>query len=156
MSTPSSTADLGAYCRAVEDAPCKPAASDTSVSDLVPLTMDELQEITQHLLRFAPDALIVIDDANRIRFANDTVRDLFGHGAEMRGGKPLEILIPERLRAHHGKHTASYMRDPNNREMGARIADLFALRADGSEFAAGIRLAPFRISGRVFVAAAIR
>ena len=40
--------------------------------------------------------------------------------------------------------------------MGARIADLFALRADGSEFSAGIRLAPFRIGDKLFVAAAIR
>ena len=40
--------------------------------------------------------------------------------------------------------------------MGARIADLFALRADGTEFPAGIRLAPFRIGGKLFVAAAIR
>lgn len=120
------------------------------------LTMDELQEITQHLLRFSPDALIVIDDGDRIRFANETVKDLFGHSPDSLIGKPLEMLIPERLRVHHGKHTASFMRSPNNREMGARIADLFALRADGSEFSAGIRLAPFRISGRLFVAAAIR
>lgn len=120
------------------------------------LTMDELREITQHLLRFSPDALIVIDDGDRIRFANETVKDLFGHSPESLVGKPLEMLIPERLRVHHGKHTAGFMRSPNNREMGARIADLFALRADGSEFSAGIRLAPFRISGKLFVAAAIR
>jgi two-component system, sensor histidine kinase len=120
------------------------------------LTMDELREITQHLLRFSPDALIVIDDADRIRFANETVRDLFGHSPESLLGRPLEMLIPERLRAHHGKHTAGFMRNPNNREMGARIADLFALRADGSEFSAGIRLAPFRVNGKLFVAAAIR
>jgi two-component system, sensor histidine kinase len=124
--------------------------------DLQPATMDELREITQHLLRFSPDALIVIDDDNRIRFANDTVWGLFGHAPEALIGKSLEMLIPERLRAHHGKHTASFMLSPDNREMGARIADLFALRADGTEFAAGIRLAPFRISGRLFVAAAIR
>jgi len=118
--------------------------------------MDELREITQHLLRFSPDALVVIDDANRIRFANETVKELFGYAPEDLIGKPLDLLIPERLRAHHGKHTASFMRSPNNREMGARIADLFALRADGSEFSAGIRLAPIRIGGRLFVAAAIR
>jgi PAS domain S-box-containing protein len=118
--------------------------------------MDELREITQHLLRFSPDALIVIDDANQIRFANETVKDLFGYAPESLLGKPLEMLIPERLRAHHGKHTTGYMRNPNNREMGARIADLFALRADGSEFSAGIRLAPFRIGSKLFVAAAIR
>jgi PAS domain S-box-containing protein len=118
--------------------------------------VDALREITEHLLQFAPDALIVIDDANRIRFANETVRELFGHAPEFLVGKPLELLIPERLRGNHARHTAGFMRAPNSREMGARIADLFALRADGSEFSAGIRLAPFRIGGKQFIAAAIR
>ena len=118
--------------------------------------MDQLREITQHLLQFSPDALIVIDDGNRIRFANETVKDLFGHAPESLIGKSLDLLVPERLRGNHGKHTAAFMRNPNNREMGARIADLFALRADGSEFPAGIRLAPFRIAGKLLVAAAIR
>ena len=40
--------------------------------------------------------------------------------------------------------------------MGARISDLFARRADGSEFPAGIRLSPFSDNGQSFVAAAIR
>jgi PAS domain S-box-containing protein len=118
--------------------------------------VDELRQITEHLLRFSHDALIVVDDGDRIRLANETVRELFGHAPEALIGKPLDTLIPQRLRAHHGKHTATYGRNPNNREMGARIADLFALRADGTEFPAGIRLAPFRIGGKLFVAAAIR
>ncbi|MDY6944748.1 MAG: ATP-binding protein [Pseudomonadota bacterium] len=118
--------------------------------------MHELREITEHLLRFSPDALIVVDDSDRIRFANETVRDLFGHAPESLLGQPIDTLIPQRLRAHHGKHIAGYMQKPNNREMGARIADLFALHADGTEFPAGIRLAPFRIGGKLFVAAAIR
>jgi signal transduction histidine kinase/ActR/RegA family two-component response regulator len=40
--------------------------------------------------------------------------------------------------------------------MGARISDLFARRADGTEFPAGIRLSPFTDGGHDFVAAAIR
>src|SRR6188474_2676142 len=88
----------------------------------VDLTMEELREITERLLRFSPDALIVVDDGDRIRFANETVRELFGHAPEQLIGKPLDMLIPGRLRAHHGKHTAGYMRNPHNREMGARIA----------------------------------
>jgi PAS domain S-box-containing protein len=118
--------------------------------------MDELREITEHLLRFSPDALVVVDDRGLIRFANDTVRDVLGYDPAALAGKPLETLIPQRLRANHGKHTAGFMREPNSREMGARIADLFALRADGSEFPAGIRLSPFRIGEKLFVAAAIR
>ena len=118
--------------------------------------MDELTEITQHLLHFSPDALVVIDAEGRIRFANETVHAMFGHRPEALIGETLDVLIPERLRGRHGTHVATYLRQPDNREMGARIADLFALRKDGSEFSAGIRLAPFRIGDRVFVAAAIR
>lgn len=123
---------------------------------VAPLTMDELREITQHLLRFAPDAMIVIDDRGRIRFGNETVRELLGYSPESLFGRQIDVLIPARLRGKHGQHLANYSRAPNNREMGARIADLFALRADGSEFPAGIQLAPFRIGGNLFVAAAIR
>lgn len=118
--------------------------------------MDELSEITQHLLRFSPDALIVVDDQGQIRFANETVTQMFGYQPEALLGKRIDALIPERLRGRHGAHITGYMHDPNSREMGARIADLFALRADGSEFSAGIRLAPFSIGGKLFVAAAIR
>jgi PAS domain S-box-containing protein len=118
--------------------------------------MDEPRDITQHLLRFSPDALIVIDAGGNIRFANETVRALFGYSPEQLVGKPLDTLIPERLRGRHGGHLAAYMNKPGSREMGARIAELFARRADGSEFAAGIRLAPFEIEGTLFVAAAIR
>ncbi|MBB6092130.1 PAS domain S-box-containing protein [Povalibacter uvarum] len=118
--------------------------------------MEELNEITQHLLRFSPDALIVIDDRGLIRFANETVAQLFGHRPEALVGKSVDSLVPERFRGRHGQHVGGFLNHPNNREMGARIADLFALRADGSEFSAGIRLAPFRIGDRLFVAAAIR
>src|SRR5690554_3550150 len=102
--------------------------------------MDEFAEITQHLLRSSPDALIVIDDRGEIRFANDTVTDVLGYQPEDLLGQPLEVLIPERLRARHGQHVANFVREPSNREMGARLVDLYARRADGSEFAAGIRL----------------
>ncbi|MDY0065337.1 MAG: ATP-binding protein [Steroidobacteraceae bacterium] len=118
--------------------------------------MDELQEIHERLLRFSPDALIVVDEHAQIRFANDTVRDLFGHDPESLIGKRLDMLIPERLRGRHEDHIRSYMRDPDNRDMGTRISDLHALRADGVEFYAGIRLAPFRLGEKLFVAAAIR
>jgi PAS domain S-box-containing protein len=120
------------------------------------LTVDELSEITQHLLRFSPDALIVIDGQGMIRFANETVMQTFGYPPDALIGRPVDVLVPARLRGRHGRHIAGFMHAPNNREMGARIADLFALRADGTEFSAGIRLAPFRIEDKQFVAAAIR
>jgi signal transduction histidine kinase/ActR/RegA family two-component response regulator len=71
-------------------------------------------------------------------------------------GQSIEILVPERFRIRHGAHVAAFLRTPAAREMGARIIDLFARRADGTEFPAGIRLAPIREGDENFVAVAIR
>lgn len=118
--------------------------------------MNELASISQHLLQFSPDALIVVDSRGVIRFANETVTALFGYRSDELIGKKMEVLVPERFRIRHGAHMAVFGRDPTNREMGARLNDLFARRADGSEFPAGIRLAAFRTGEDTFVAAAIR
>lgn len=118
--------------------------------------MDEFAEITQHLLRSSPDAMVVIDDRGKIRFANDTVTDLFGYTPAQLLNQSIDILVPERLRSRHGRHITGFFLEPRNREMGAAITELFARRADGSEFAAGIRLAPFRIGSKLLVAAAVR
>lgn len=118
--------------------------------------MNELASISQYLLQFSPDALIVVDSSGVIQFANETINTLFGYHPGDLTGQKMEILVPERFRIRHGAHMAVYARDPINREMGARLNDLFARRADGSEFPAGIRLAAFRVGEGRFVAAAIR
>src|ERR1700686_4127986 len=118
--------------------------------------MDQIASIAQQLLEFSPDALIVVDSQGLIRFANATTCALFGYAKEQFIGQPIEMLVPERFQLRHGAHMSGFMRDPTNREMGARIAGLFACRADGTEFPAGIRLAPFMEGDRTFVAAAIR
>jgi len=118
--------------------------------------MDQIAQITEHLLRFSPDALIVVNERREICFANETTEELFGYKKADLLGKALEILIPERMHTRHADHVAVFMRAPSNREMGVRVADLRARRADGTEFPAGIRLSPFRVDGRTYVAAAIR
>ena len=118
--------------------------------------MVDFGSISQHLLESSPDALIVVDSAGIIRFANRTAGTVFGYGSAELVGQPMELLIPARFRIRHGAHVAGYVRSPINREMGARLSELFARRADGSEFPAAIRLAPFRSGDSDFVAAAIR
>ncbi|MGO9934993.1 MAG: ATP-binding protein [Steroidobacteraceae bacterium] len=118
--------------------------------------MPEISSIAQRLLEFSPDAMLVVDDEGVIQFANDTVTQVFGFTPTQLAGQPLKLLIPERFHVRHGAHLSTYLREPSGREMGARIIDLFARRADGSEFPVGIRLSPFQDGGRSFVAAAIR
>jgi two-component system, sensor histidine kinase len=118
--------------------------------------MDKISSISQQLLQFSPDALIVVDFEGVILFANATSRALFGYSREQLVGQTIDVLVPDRFRIRHGAHVAGFFRDPTAREMGARIIDLFARRADGSEFPAGIRLAPIHDGEKTFVAAAIR
>src|SRR6202049_2074870 len=118
--------------------------------------MGEISSIAQRLLQFSPDAMLVVDAQGIIRFSNETSTSLFGYTPEQLIGQPIKLLIPERFHTRHGAHLSSYLRQPTSREMGARISDLFARRADGSEFPAGIRLSPFRDGNQNYVAAAIR
>jgi two-component system, sensor histidine kinase len=118
--------------------------------------MAEISSIALRLLQVSPDALLVVDEQGLIQFSNETSSALFGFSADQLIGQPIKLLIPERFHARHGSHLSSYLVSPTNREMGARISDLFARRADGSEFPAGIRLSPFLDGSRTFVAAAIR
>jgi PAS domain S-box-containing protein len=116
----------------------------------------EISSLAQRLLQFSPDAMLVVDAQGVIRFSNDTSTGLFGYSPEQLVGQPIKLLIPERFHMRHGAHVSNFMSQPSSREMGARISDLFARRADGSEFPAGIRLSPFRDGDQTFVAAAIR
>jgi PAS domain S-box-containing protein len=118
--------------------------------------MAEISSIAQRLLQFSPDAMLVVDGQGIIQFSNETSSSLFGYTPEQLIGQPIKLLIPERFHMRHGSHVSSYLREPTSREMGARITDLFARRADGSEFPAGIRLSPFSDGDQSFVAAAIR
>jgi PAS domain S-box-containing protein len=118
--------------------------------------MDKTASISEQLLQFSPDALLVVDDEGTVLFANVTSSGLFGYAREQLLGQSIELLVPERFRVRHGAHVAGFLRDPTAREMGARIIDLFARRADGTEFPAGIRLAPIEEGEKTFVAVAIR
>ena len=86
--------------------------------------MDQLSDITRNLLRFSPDALIVIDAGGRIRFANQTVTGLFGYSTEQLLDQPLETLIPVRLRGKHDAHVTAFLRKPGNWGRVAGIPDL--------------------------------
>src|ERR1700692_3211864 len=131
--------------------PCSPVGIEYLGS-----VMAEISSIAQRLLQFSPDAMLVVDAQGIIRFSNETSSSLFGYTPEQLIGQPIKLLIPERFHTRHAAHVSSSVRQPASREMGARISDLFARRADGSEFPAGIRLSPFRDGEQSYVAAAIR
>jgi PAS domain S-box-containing protein len=106
-------------------------------------------------LESAPDAITIVDVDGAITEVNEQAEEMFGYDRSELLGEPIELLIPERYRGRHADHRERYVRDPETRPMGADI-DLYALRADGSEFPVDIALSPVRIGDHVEVMAAIR
>ena len=108
------------------------------------------------LLESAPDAMVIADEDGRIVLANRQVERLFGWSRQSLVGRPVETLLPERLRDDHEQHRAHYHRhSPQPRPMGATI-ELAALRADGREFPVEVSLSPVQTADGVLVCAAIR
>ena len=93
------------------------------------------------LIETAPMAIVIADEKGRIADVNAQALDMFGYQREELSGQSVETLLPERFRASHVGHRASYAQDPHVRPMGAGL-ELFALRKDGTEFPVDISLGP--------------
>ncbi len=112
-------------------------------------------DLFKALVDSAPDATVVADEEGRIVLVNRQAELLFGYSRNEFLGSPVEILVPVRYRDAHPGHRGRYLANPKPRPMGSGI-DLFALRKDGTEFAAEISLSPVPGRGRTAVAVAIR
>ena len=108
------------------------------------------------LLEWLPDALVVVDEAGRIVYANRQAERLTGYRRSDLLGKPIELLVPARLRSMHREHRRAYTSRPRRRPMGAADHDFFLRRIDGTELVADIALGPIGGPGSRQIVAAIR
>src|SRR5204862_3407892 len=70
-------------------------------------------------------------------------------------GRPVEILVPERLRKAHIGNRSNYFHDPHARPMGANL-NLYAVRKGGEERPVEISLSPIETDAGLLVLAAVR
>ncbi len=80
---------------------------------------------------------------------------MFGYSREELLGRPIEMLVPEDLRALHERHRARYSDLPATRPMGIGM-ELNGWRKDGSCFPVEISLSPVKSANRFRVTAIIR
>lgn len=100
------------------------------------------------ILAIAADAIISLNDNMRIVVFNEGAASIFGYTQQEIIGQPLDLLIPERFRANHHTHVASFAAAPvPARRMGER-QEIYAKRKDGTEFPAEASIAKHEINGR--------
>ncbi|PXW25627.1 sensor histidine kinase [Paraburkholderia caballeronis] len=95
------------------------------------------------LLTSAAEAMLIVNGDGRIVLANPPVERLFGYTPAELIGQPLEILMPERIRAAHVGMRDRFFADPHSRPMGIGM-ELYACRRNGDEFPVEVSLSPLR------------
>lgn len=90
------------------------------------------RDILDAVLKVAPDAIVSIDLDGRIQMFSAAAERIFGRSRASVRGQPVELLMPERLRAgHHEAQQRFSHSGGETRMMGLRRVK--GLRADGQE-----------------------
>jgi PAS domain S-box-containing protein len=106
------------------------------------------------VINAAPNAMIMVDSAGVISFANAPTATVFGYSLSELIGRPIETLIPERFRDRHAGYRKGFHSEPSSRAMGVG-RDLFGRRKDGSEFPVEVGLNPIHTTEGLFVLASV-
>jgi PAS domain S-box-containing protein len=98
------------------------------------------EERLASILEIAPEAIVAADRDSRIELFNRGAEHVFGYSAAEVIGRPIEILVPERLRSHLVEREARNGGSAAVRWAaafdGRNDAQMVGLRKDGSEFPA--------------------
>ena len=112
------------------------------------------EERFRRVVEAAPSAMIMVNHEGQITLANLQAEKTFGYSREELLGRPIEMLVPERLRSGHQGFRHDYLCDPQAHPMGGG-RELFGRRKDGSEVPVEIGLSPIHTSNGPLVLASI-
>lgn len=116
--------------------------------------MDDGRSLLE-VIEAMPDGVVIVATDGEILLVNREMEHILGYLRADMLGQPVDMLLPESLRATHVAHRAGFHAAPRRREMG-RGMTLTAQRADGTTFPVEISLAPAEVGGRSVVIASVR
>jgi len=109
------------------------------------------------ILSISADAIVSIDEAERITLFNDGAEKIFGYTRAEAMGAPLAMLIPEHLRAIHDRHVRGFATGRAiSRRMGERGAMISGRRKSGAEFPADAAISKLDVGGTRILTVALR
>ncbi len=109
------------------------------------------------ILAISADAIVSIDENQRITMFNHGAGEIFGYSHAQAIGAPLEMLIPERFRPMHRDYVARFASGAQvARRMGERGGQIFALRRNGEEFPADAAISRLNVDGTTVLTVALR
>jgi PAS domain S-box-containing protein len=111
-------------------------------------TLRRSQEQLAGVIGSAMDAIISVDEEQRIVLFNAAAERMFLYPAEDAIGQPLDRFIPERFRSTHKEHIQDFGRTHVTRRAMGALGALYGLRADGEEFPIEASISQIEADGR--------
>jgi PAS domain S-box-containing protein len=109
------------------------------------------------ILDSAMDAIITVDDAQRVVMFNNAAEKMFGWPRDEAIGQPLGAFIPDRYRDAHTHHVARFGEaSPSSRRMGGTLRIVTGMRRNGKEFPIDASISKTEESGRRFYTVILR
>lgn len=98
-------------------------------------------DLAQQIIASTPDGVIFADCDGVIRFWNAGAEAIFGYSAQEAVGQPLELIIPERLRARHDAGYRHVMQTGVTKYSGRELLSVPAMRKDGARLSVEFSIA---------------
>ncbi|MDF1748565.1 MAG: PAS domain S-box protein [Alphaproteobacteria bacterium] len=129
---------------------------DVTVSITAKEEIEAARDELSALLSASSDGIISIDENGMITSFNPAAEKMFGYTKQQVLGSPIEILVPDDLRAGHRHNRDTYIAD-NAAKPGPMTGfrSISAQRQDGTTFPVLVSLAPYNYKGKRVVAATI-
>jgi PAS domain S-box-containing protein len=154
-----------------EEFPCESTVGKFIVNDEQILTV-RLRDISEKVLADAAlamsqgrlegivslsdDAIITVDEAQRITLFNPAAERTFGYSQREVLGQSIELLIPQRLHRAHRQHVAGFVASGDESRQMSLTGPITARRKNGEEFPAESAVARFALKGEQVLTVRLR
>ncbi len=108
------------------------------------------------VIDLAEDAIISIGEDQRIVLFNQGAERVFGYSAKEAIGKPLDILLPERMAKLHRTEVKEFTHSGQTTRRKSERTQILGCRKDGTEFPAEASISRVDAGGRVLLTVILR
>jgi PAS domain S-box-containing protein len=130
--------------------------TDVTAAEAAGTAHSETEARLAGIIGSAMDAIITIDEGQRVIVFNAAAEKTFRITAREAIGQPLDRFIPERFRSAHRGHIQNFgQTNVTVRAMG-RLDTLFGLRSDGSEFPIEASISQVEVGGKKLFSVILR
>jgi PAS domain S-box-containing protein len=131
--------------------------ADISERKRAEIALRESEERFSGIISLSADAIISIDEGQRITIFNEGAEEIFGYAKAEVLGTPLDRLIPTRFRTRHRTDVETFAAGQSTtRQISDRGRAIFGLRKNGEEFPAEAAISKLEVGGKKLLTVALR